>query len=166
MKNIWWIGLLVALPAVAQIPRNSSGLLEYTHDIQVNASTNAGLKERARTFFNQPFLVHWTSVSADSVSGTLVTGKGYLDIHIKNHYSSKRAIPVLLQLSIEVRGNSYRYIINHFTVNFKNAGLVFPLEEKPAAVESTTYDRLLKKTHERMGFIIDWLKRHMGNVQN
>jgi len=152
--------MLTVQQVTAQIPRNSAGTFEYSRVVPEDTTSIDLLRERAKTFFNQPFLVHWTSVSNNEGNGEYVTGKGYVTIRFKNHYSSKRAIPVLLQLSIRVKEGSFQYTINQLTVDQKDT-ISFPLEEKPGEVEGATYDRLLKKTHEQIIFVIDWLKRHM-----
>jgi hypothetical protein len=161
MKLAVWIFIFFTAQASAQIPRNNAGTFEYSHEISAGPVSDVLLKDRAKSFFNQPFLVHWTSISPDDTARGIFQGEGYLDIHVKNHYASKRAILVLLQLSIQIKEGSFRYTINRLSVNNKAAAISYPLEEKPETVESATYDRLLKKTHERISFVIDWLKRHM-----
>jgi hypothetical protein len=161
MKFAWWILILLAGQASAQIPRNNAGAFEYSHEISIGTTSDILLKDRAKTFFNQPFLVHWTNVYSNDTSKGYFQGEGYVDIHVKNHYTPKRAILVLLQLSIQIKDGSFRYTINRLSVNNKAEAITFPLEEKPDTVESATYDRVLKKTHQRLTFVIDWLKRHM-----
>jgi len=160
MKYNWWLLLIIVEQASAQIPRNNAGVFEYTNDISTENVSYSILKERARTFFNQPFLVHWTSIE-DAHTGNEFTGSGYLDIHVKNHYAAKRAIPVLLRLSIEIKEGGFRYTVTQLKLSEKNTVTTFPLEERPEPVESGTYDRLLKKTHERISFVIGWLKKYM-----
>src|SRR5215467_14200494 len=161
MKLTWWLMILLTVQASAQIPRNNVGTFEYSHEITTGTVPGDLLKGRAKSFFNQPFLVHWTAINSEDSAKGIYHGEGYLDIHVKNHYSSKRAILVLLQLSIQIKEGSFRYTINRLAVNNKEADITFPLEEKPVTVEEATYDRVLKKTHERITFVIDWLKRHM-----
>lgn len=161
MKLTLWLLVLMTAQASAQIPRNNEGAFEYSHEITTNTVPGDLLKDRAKSFFNQPFLVHWTSINSSDTAQGIYHAEGYLDIHVKNHYSSKRAILVLLKLSIQIKEGSFRYTINRFSVNNKETAITFPLEERPGTVQEATYDRVLKKTHERISFVIDWLKRHM-----
>jgi hypothetical protein len=160
MRFILWISLLSVIRAEGQIPRNSSGLFEYSYEVTVTPKEAGFMKERARAFFNQPFLVHWDSISTGIRNGnTVVMGKGYVSVRAKYHsIALPKIVSVSMQMSIEAKDGGYHFVINHFTVKNKHN---FPLEEKPEDVKSMMYDQLLQKTRKRVTFLIGWLKRYM-----
>jgi hypothetical protein len=160
MRFLSWILILIVIRAEGQMPRNASGLYEYSYDVTVTPESKPFLKERARSFFNQPFLVHWDSVATGSHNGnTVITGRGYMNVRAKYHsFAVPRLVPVNMQLSIEPKDSGYRFIISRFAVNSKYH---FSLEEKPEDVKSMLYDQLLQKTRKRVSFVIGWLKRYM-----
>jgi hypothetical protein len=141
--------------AVAQIPRTTAGLFEYSGE--VSGGNTSQMKEKAQAFFNQPFLVHWDSIARSEHEGnTLVTGAGYITIAAKKHsVGLPSEVPVSLQFSIEVKEGRYKYTINHFRIE------QFALEQKPDSIKSLAYHQLLERTHKRMTFVIGWMKRYM-----
>lgn len=153
--------LVLVCRAEGQIPRDISGQFEYTGEIMTDNSPR--LIERARAFFNQPFMVHWDSVRRiDQPHDMLVSGTGYITVRAKQHgISTPSPIPVSLHLSIEVKNGHYSYTVNHFVVDGREGGLQYPLEEKPDSVKAMVYDQLLQSTHKRVSFMIGWLKRYM-----
>src|ERR1700754_1887940 len=163
MRILFCIAILLAVKASAQIPRNGSGQFEYAHEVTTNVGTVNQLKEKARRFFNQPFLIHWDSVSVtDKGAGNIVTGVGYINVRAKAHgLSAGKNIPVTLRLAIETTDKGYIYTVNGFAVTRKSAKLHFPLEEKPESVKPITYDQVLRATHDRISFVIGWMKRYM-----
>jgi len=153
---------LVLLAGVkGQIPRTNSGQFEYTGEII--AENIPRIMEKARSFFNQPFLVHWDSIAREDQSENMeVTGTGHITVKAKQRgLSMPSPIPVSLRLKIEIRNGHYRYTINHFVVNGKDGGIRFPLEDKPDSVKSILYDQLIQNTHKRVSFMIGWLKKYM-----
>lgn len=156
--------LLTGLGAVAQIPRNQSGLFEYSHKITVDDVAAAKLLEKkAAGFFNQPFLVHWDSISREESSDKLVMkGKGYVEVRAKlRHVAAPRNIPVSLEFTLEVVDGSYSYTWNHFEVDRLPEGINFEFEKKPDSLKQITYDQLLQKTHQRISYVTGYLKRYM-----
>lgn len=154
--------LLVLLAGVqGQIPRAISGQFEYTGEII--AENIPRVMEKARSFFNQPFLVHWDSIAREEKPENLqVTGTGHITVKAKQRgLSMPSPIPVSLCMKIEIRNGHYRYTINHFVVNAKDGGIHFPLEDKPNSVKSIVYDQLIQNTHKRVSFMIGWLKKYM-----
>ena len=161
MRILLFILLLAGLEAGAQIPRNNSGQFEYAQKITTGLPSTQVLKNKARRFFNQPFLIHWDSVAV-AEDGNIVTGTGYINVRAKHHgLSVGRQIPVSLQLTIEINDSCYSYTFNNFSVNKPQQKIHFPLEEKPEEVKSLTYDQMLRNTHDRVSFVIGWLKGYM-----
>ena len=161
MRYLLIIILLTGIEAKSQLPRNSSGQFEYSQKITTDLPTVQVLKQKARRFFNQPFLIHWDSVAV-SDEGDIVTGQGYINVRAKHHgLSVGRQIPISLQLTIEINDSCYSYTFNHFSVNKPQQQWHFPLEEKPDEVKSMTYDQMLRNTHDRVSFVIGWLKGYM-----
>jgi hypothetical protein len=156
MRYCYIILLFICTRATAQLPRNDIDQYEYTGEIHLNMPDSL-LMQRAKSFFRQPFIVHWDSVAF--VDGTH-TGKGYISVRI-NHRLSGFNIPVDLKLEIDVKGNGYRYSIRHLEANKKNTKYVFPLEQKPQNVETAIYEKLQDKTHRYIGSVISMLKRFM-----
>jgi hypothetical protein len=156
---IWFIVLVCRVEG--QIPRTISGQFEYSGDIAAD-NTNRVI-ERATSFFNQPFMVHWDSiVHLDQPGDMMVKGTGYINVPAKHHdISTPTPIPVTLQLSIEIKKGHYRYTVNHFVVDNKEGRRQYPLEEKPDSVKSLVYDQLIHNTHKRVSFMIGWLKKYM-----
>ena len=145
--------------AIAQIPRTTAGLFEYSG--VVSGGNTTFMKEKANTFFNQPFLVHWDSIARSEQNGSVrVTGRGYITVHAKKHNVALPAeVPVSLQFSIEVKDGRYKYTVNHFKTE------QFALEQKPDAIKSVAYHQLLERTHKRMTFVIGWMKRYMDGQE-
>jgi hypothetical protein len=160
MRFTPFILLLIVVQAQAQIPRNSAGLFEYSQHVTVTPASRSLMKERIRTFFNQPFLIHWDSVAPAERNGSdFMTGNGYVNVRAKHHgVAIPKIIAVSVRLTIELKDSGYHYTVNHFAVN-KN--FHFTLEQKPAAINSVLYDQILMKTHKRISFVIGWLKRYM-----
>jgi len=163
MRILFLFIIHVSLDTAAQIPRNNEGLFEYTQKITTGIPSVSQLKQKARKFFNQPFLVHWDSIAVmDDDNETIVIGKGYINVRAKHHgLSIGRQIPVSLQLAIAISDSCYTYTFNKFMVDNPRQQFHFPLEEKPEAVKSLTYDQMLRNTHERVSFVIGWLKGYM-----
>jgi hypothetical protein len=147
--------------ASGQIPRATSGQFQYYGEVVADNTTHS--IERAKSFFNQPFLVHWDTVArVEQPTNLLVTGKGYINVKAKQHgLSTPSFVPVALHLSIEIKDGQYRYVIDHFEVIDKEGNLQYALEDKPQSVKSIVYYQLLQNTHKRISFVIGWLKRHM-----
>lgn len=164
MKNfVGWVFLLFpALGAVAQIPRNADGQFEYAHHIQVESAKVVALPGKVREFFKQPFMVHWDTVShTDQENGQRTTGRGFIEIRVKN-WSAASAIPVTLQFDLITSNNGYQYVIHQFTGRKPGTAESFPLEEKPPGVKATAYDLLLNKTHRYVSTVISLMKRDLG----
>jgi hypothetical protein len=156
--------LLIVVGAGAQIPRNQSGMFEYSRKVTVDdAATAKLLEEKAAKFFNQPFLVHWDSVyRAPGTDNLVMKGKGYVDVRAKlRSVSSPRNIPVSLEFTLEVEEGGYRYTWNHFEVDRLDEGINFEFEKKPGSLKQITYDQLLNKTHKRISYVTGYLKRFM-----
>lgn len=156
--------LLTAIGAGAQIPRNQSGLFEYSHKITVDDAAAAKLlEEKAARFFNQPFLVHWDSVYRQEGPGNLVMkARGWVDVRAKlRQVAAPRNIPVSLEFTLEVEDGGYRYTWNHFEVDRLQEDINFEFEKKPDYIKQLTYDQLLNKTYERISFVTGYLKRYM-----
>jgi hypothetical protein len=144
--------------ATAQIPRTNSGRFEYSG--VVSGGNNPVMQEKARSFFNQPFLVHWDSI-AYADQGARVFGAGYITVRAKQHsVGLPSEVNVFIQMEIEVKEGSYSYKVNHFMVEQPHAPN-FPLENKPDSIKRIAYDQLKHKTHERVSFVIGWLKKYM-----
>ena len=163
MKLALLICLLVCLESAAQLPRNQTGMFEYSQKITSGLPAVEQLKLKARRFFNQPFLVHWDSI--DVLNGeehTVITGKGYINVRAKQHgLSIGRQVPVSLQLAIDICDSGYTYRFNNFWMNKPKETVHFPLEDKPDDFKQLTYDQVLRNTHERVSFVIGWLKGYM-----
>jgi hypothetical protein len=156
--------LLTGLGAAAQIPRNQSGLFEYSHKVTVDDAASAKLlEEKATRFFNQPFLVHWDSVYREPGTENLIMkGKGYVDVRAKLHsVATARNIPVSLEFTLEVTDKGYSYTWNHFEVDRLDSDINFEFENKPESIKQITYDQLLNKTHKRISYVTGYLKRFM-----
>jgi hypothetical protein len=147
--------------AVAQIPRTTAGQFQYYGEILAENTTHS--IERARSFFNQPFLVHWDTVaSVERPANLILTCKGYINVKAKLHdIGTPSDVPVGLHMSIEIMNGHYRYTIDHFEVIDKERNSQYALEDKPESVKSLVYYQLLKNTHKQVSFVIGWLKRYM-----
>lgn len=164
MRHLLIVLLLWDSAAVAQLPRNEDGLFELSQTIRVNNNAATGqLGNRARSFFNQPFLVHWDTIyQVPGAEHLVMKGEGYVDIRAKlRSVGSTRKVPVWFEFTLQVSENAYRYTINHFVVWKSVPADAFPFEKRPASVRETVYDQLLQKTQKRISFITGWLKRHM-----
>ncbi|MBO9205058.1 MULTISPECIES: hypothetical protein [Niastella] len=163
MRPVVTICLFIVLVsnAVAQIPRTTEGQFQYYGEILAE-NTNHTI-ERAKSFFNQPFLVHWDTVaSIERPPNILMTGKGYISVKAKLHdIGAPSFVPISLHMSIEIVNGRYRYTINHFEVIDKERNSQYRLEDKPESVKPLVYDQLLQNTHKRVSFMIGWLKRYM-----
>lgn len=159
MRHLLVLLFFSASSAFAQIPRTTAGLFEYSGE--VSGSNTLAIKEKANSFFKQPFLVHWDSIAhAEHDGSTRVTGMGYITVHAKKHsVGLPGEVPVSLQFSIEVKEGRYRYTINHFKTE------QFALEQKPDSINSLIYHQLLERTHKRMSFVIGFMKRYMDGQQ-
>ncbi len=157
---IWFFMVLVS-NGIGQIPRTTSGQFQYYGEVVAENTTHC--MERAKSFFNQPFLVHWDTVARrEKPANLLVSGKGYINVKAKQHgISIPSIIPVALHMSIEIVNGRYRYSINHFEVLDKEGKVQYALEDKPQKVKLFAYDQLLQNTHKRISFVIAWLKRYM-----
>jgi hypothetical protein len=155
------IFILLVSDAVAQIPRTTAGQFQYVGEILAENTTHT--IARAKSFFNQPFLVHWDTVaSVERPANLILTGKGYITVKAKLHdIGTPSFVPVGLRMRIEILNGHYRYTIDHFEVIDKKGNLQYALEEKPGSVKSLVYDQLLQNTHKRVSFVIGWLKRYM-----
>jgi hypothetical protein len=151
--------------AAAQIPRTTAGQFQYHGEILAE-NTNHTI-ERAKSFFNQPFLVHWDTVaSIQQPANMVISGKGYISVKAKLHdIGTPSFVPVGLHMSIEIVNGHYRYTINHFEIIDKEGNAQYPLEDKPESVKSLVYDQLLKNTHKRVSFVVGWMKRYMREEQ-
>jgi len=163
MRPIVIICFLIALvaDAVAQIPRTTAGQYQYYGEVLAQNSTHT--LARAKSFFNQPFLVHWDTVaSVDRPANLIVSGRGYINVKAKLHdIGMPSPIPVGLQMSIEIVNGHYRYTIDHFEIIDRRRNVQYALEDKPGSVKSLAYDQLLKNTHKRVSFVIGWMKQFM-----
>src|SRR3954470_24098147 len=86
MRPVVTICLLIVLVsnAAAQIPRTTAGQFQYHGEILAE-NTNHTI-ERAKSFFNQPFLVHWDTVaSIQQPANMVISGKGYISVKAKLH---------------------------------------------------------------------------------
>ena len=157
--------LVLVSKAVAQIPRTTAGQFQYHGEILAE-NTNHTI-ERAKSFFNQPFLVHWDTVaSIQQPANMVISGKGYISVKAKLHdIGTPSFVPVGLHMSIEIVNGHYRYTINHFEIIDKEGNAQYPLEDKPESVKSLVYDQLLKNTHKRVSFVVGWMKRYMKEEQ-
>lgn len=156
MRSLCFILLIMSTGAAAQLPRNTLDQYEYAQEITLNAPDSL-LKQRARSFFRQPFIIHWDSVAfVDAVH----TGKGHIMLRM-NHRLSGFTVPIALKMEIEVKQNGYRYSIRHLEADKKNSIYIFPLEQKPPKVNSVVYEQLLQKTQRYIGSTISMLKRFM-----
>jgi len=160
MRCIFFLLAILVYRVEAQLPRSHTGTFEYTGE--VTGGDLSLMKEKARSFFNQPFLVHWDSIARIEQEGsTRVTGTGYITVRAKQHsVALPGEVPVSLQFSIEVRNGRYRYTVNRFKVERQSLA-AFPLEEKPDSINSLVYDQLLQRTHKRVSYVIGYLKRYM-----
>lgn len=156
MRIVLFILLIMSARAAAQLPRNGLDQYEYAQEITLNAPDSL-LKHRARSFFMQPFIIHWDSVA---IVESVYTGKGHIMMRI-NHWFSGFIVPIALKLEIEVKDNAYRYSIRHLEADKKNSIYRFPLEQKPETVNSVVYEQLLQKTQRYIGSTISMLKRFM-----
>jgi len=158
---IIWLSITLAANGVGQIPRTTSGEFQYYGEVVSENAANS--MERAKSFFNQPFLVHWDTVARfEKSANLLLTGKGYINVRAKQHgVSMPSIVPVALHMSIEIVNGHYRYMINHFDVIDKEGKLQYHLEDKPDSIKPIAYDQLLQNTHKRMSFVIGWLKKYM-----
>ncbi|MBO9634057.1 MAG: hypothetical protein J7578_13155 [Chitinophagaceae bacterium] len=153
--------LVLALPVLAQIPRNAGGHFEYTQAIQLDNSPSILLQERAKKFFNLPMLVHWDSTySAGSNGGLIYTGEGYVEIGISSGMFGSR-VKVGLQYLIQPSDNGYQYSIRRLVVRGED-GQVFPLEEKPPPMKNKYYDQLVNRTHRYLQRVVGYMKRVMS----
>lgn len=156
-----WLSIVLVSKAVGQIPRANSGQFQYYGEIV--AENTAYLMERAKSFFNQPFLVHWDTVAhVDQPANTVMTGIGYINVRAKLHgIATPSIVPVALHFSIEVLNGRYRYSVDHFEVIDKEGKPQYKLEDKPDSVKDLVYYQLLQNTHKRVSFVIGWLKKYM-----
>lgn len=158
---IIWLLLALVFDAAAQLPRSTEGQFQYFGEIITDNTAHA--MERAKSFFNQPFLIHWDTVArSEQPANLLVSGKGYINVKAKlRGLSTPSYVPVGLHMTIEIVNGHYRYTINHFEVIDKEGRAQYPLEDKPAAVKSLVYYQVLQNTHKRVSFVIGWLKKYM-----
>jgi hypothetical protein len=155
--------LVLAISAMAQIPRNGAGHFEYTQSITLDNSPAALLQERAKKFFQLPMLAHWDSTySADNNGSPAFAGDGYIEIGISPGISRAR-MKVGLQYIIQPLDNGYQYSIRKLTVRNED-GRVFPLEEKPADMKNKHYDLLVNRTHNYLQRVIGYMKRQMNGL--
>lgn len=156
--------LLLAVPMMAQIPRNGGGHFEYAHTITIDNSPASILQQRAKKFFSRPMLVHWDSTYAANMDGRSASaGDGYIEIGITSGMFGSRA-KVGLQYVIVPVDNGYQYSIRQLTVRNDN-GEVFPLEEKPQQMKHKHYDQLVNRTHRYLQRLIGYMKREMNGFQ-
>jgi hypothetical protein len=157
MRYLFCLLLLNAIGASAQIPRNQSGLFEYSHKVTVDDAATAKLLElKAAQFFNQPFLVHWDSIYRDkSENSLIIKGRGYVDVRAKlRSVATSRIIPVSLEFTLEIDESGYRY-----------TGMNFEFEKKPESVKQITYDQVLNRTYKRISYVTGYLKRFMSGEE-
>lgn len=158
---IIWLSMVVVSKAIGQIPRATSGEFRYYGEVVAENTTHS--MEKAKSFFNQPFLVHWDTVARrEQPANLLVSGKGYINVKAKQHgVGMPSVVPVGLHMSIEIVNGRYRYTINHFEVMDKQGNPQYALEDKPQTVKTLVYDQLLQQTHKRVSFVIGWFKKYM-----
>ncbi|WP_205510787.1 hypothetical protein [Longitalea arenae] len=158
---IIWLSIALVFDAAAQLPRSTDGQYQYYGEVITENPAHA--MERAKSFFNQPFLIHWDTVARrEQATNLLVSGKGYINVKAKlRGLSTPSYVPVALHMSIEIKEGHYRYTINHFEVIDKEGRAHYPLEDKPESVKSLVHYQLLQNTHKRVSFVIGWLKRYM-----
>ena len=156
-----WISMVLVSKAIGQIPRANSGEFQYYGEVMAENTTHS--MERAQSFFNQPFLVHWDTVARrEQPANLLVSGKGYINVKAKLHgIGTPSLVPVGLHMSVEIVNGRYRYTINHFEVMDKEGNPQYALEDKPETVKNLVYDQLLQQTHKRVSFVIGWFKKYM-----
>jgi hypothetical protein len=155
------LSIVLISNAIGQLPRSTAGQFQYYGEVVTENTAHS--MERAKKFFNQPFLVHWDTVAhREQSANLLLTGIGYINVRAKQHGISMPAmIPVSLHMSIEIVNGRYRYTVNHFEVIDKEGKSQYKLEDKPNAIRSVAYDQLLQNTHKRVSFVIGWLKKYM-----
>ena len=56
-----WLSMVLVCNALGQIPRGSTGQFQYYGEVVTENAAHS--MERAKSFFNQPFLVHWDTVA-------------------------------------------------------------------------------------------------------
>ena len=163
MRPLVTICLFIVLVsnAVAQIPRTPAGQFQYYGEILAENTTQT--TARAKSFFNQPFLVHWDTVaSVERPANLIMTGKGHINVKAKLHdIGTPSNVPVGFNMSIEIVKGHYRYTIDHFEVIDKERNAQYALEDKPESVKPLVYTQLLQKTHKQVSFVIGWLKQYM-----
>jgi len=168
MRYLFCLLLLNAIGAIAQIPRNQSGLFEYSHKVTVDDAATAKLLElKAAQFFNQPFLVHWDSIYRDkSENSLIIKGRGYVDVRAKlRSVATSRIIPVSLEFTLEIDESGYRYTWKNFEVDWAENGMNFEFEKKPESVKQITYDQVLNRTYKRISYVTGYLKRFMSGEE-
>jgi hypothetical protein len=162
MRSVWLILPFFYLQVQAQVPRNALGFYEYASNITISMSGDL-LKQKATKFFNQPFLVHWDSIAAPIVENntTIVRAQGYIEVGTPHRIFTGRHMAISLQLCIEIKNGSYHYSFRDFVVKETENAASFPLEHKPDTLKPLVYDRLIRKTHARISYVIGWMKRYM-----
>src|ERR1051325_3043687 len=93
MRPVLFIWFLIALitDVAGQIPRTTSGQFQYYGEVITENSSNS--MERAKSFFNQPFLVHWDTVArVEKTANLLLTGKGYINVKAKQHGVDRKSV--------------------------------------------------------------------------
>lgn len=156
MRYLLVILLIMSAGVQAQPPRNTLDQYEYTQEISVSMDDSL-LVKRAKSFFLQPFIVHWDSVA---FVGPVHTAKGHINVRV-NYRLSSFVIPIALKMELDLKASSYRYSIRHFEADKKNSKYIFPLEHKPETVNTVIYEQLIQKTHRYIGSVISMLKRYM-----
>lgn len=153
--------ILLVCKVAAQIPRTTAGQFQYYGEILAENTPHSFA--RAKSFFNQPFLVHWDTVaSVERPANFILTGKGHINVKAKLHdIGTPSDVPVGFQMRIEMVNGHYRYIVDHFEVIDKERNSQYALEEKPESVKPLVYSQLLQKTHKQVSFVIGWLKQYM-----
>ena len=168
MRYLFCLLLLTTIGANAQIPRNQSGIFEYSHKVTVdNAAAAQLLEKKAMQFFNQPFLVHWDSIYRDQGANSLIIkGRGYVDVRAKlRSVATSRNIPVSLELTLEVDDSGYRYTWKNFEADSEKDGINFEFEKKPDSIRQITYDQVLSRTYKRISYVTGYLKRFMNGEE-
>jgi hypothetical protein len=163
MRIVWFILFFFCVATQAQVPRNASGQYEYASNITVSTPVEQ-LGKKAKKFFNKPFLVHWDSIGTPSIVNniTVVKARGHIDVDARQwSIFSYREIAVSLDALIEVKNGGYHYSFSNFVVNKTPGASAFRLEQRPEAVRQMIYDQLLRKTHERISYVVGWLKNYM-----